>query len=136
MAKREQFTMSQSERRRRTFSDNFKKEKVKEVEMGYTKVSQICKQYQVSDVSVYRWMTKFGSMKKKERIVIESKSDTAELLELKKKVAELEQIIGQKQVLIDFQQKMIDLAQDHYQVDIKKKFSTSPSNSTGKKEKR
>ena len=124
--------MTLGERQRRRFSDGFKQQKVKEIELGYTKVSEVCRQYQVSDVSVYVWLAKFGTMGKKERLIVESQSDTVKLLELKKKVAELEQIIGQKQLVIDFQQKMIDLAEEHFQVDIKKKFSTSPSNSIGK----
>jgi hypothetical protein len=61
---------------------------------------------------------------KKERLIIETDSDTRQLLELKKKIAELEQIVGQKQILIDFKDKMIDLAEETYGVDIKKKFST------------
>ncbi|MBK5261313.1 MAG: hypothetical protein JJE17_01920, partial [Peptostreptococcaceae bacterium] len=44
-------------------------------------------------------------------------SDTRQLLALKKKVAELEQIVGQKQILIDFKDKMIDLAEETYGVD-------------------
>ena len=37
--------MSTSQRRRRHFSENFKKEKVKEIEIGLSRVSEICKQY-------------------------------------------------------------------------------------------
>lgn len=132
MANRETFKMSTSERRSRHFSESFKKEKVREIESGRTKVSEICKQYEVSSVSVYRWLAKFGSMKnKKERLIVETDSDTRELLALKKKVAELERIIGQKQILIDFKDKMIELAEETYGVDIKKKFSTKPSDTTG-----
>lgn len=135
MATRSQFKMTISERRSRKFSDNFKIQKVRELESGKTKVSEICKQYEVSPASVYRWLNKFGSMKnKKEKLIIETDSDTKQLLELKKKVAELERIIGQKQILIDFKDKMIDLAEDTYGVDIKKKFSTQPSNTSGKTE--
>jgi hypothetical protein len=68
---------------------------------------------------------------KQERMVVESNSDTRELLELKKKVAELERIVGQKQVLLDFKDKMIDIAEETYGVDIKKKFSTKPSATSG-----
>lgn len=135
MATRSQFKMTISERRSRKFSDNFKIQKVRELETGKTKVSEICKQYEVAPASVYRWLNKFGSMKnKKEKLIIETDSDTKQLLELKKKVAELERIIGQKQILIDFKDKMIDLAEDTYGVDIKKKFSTQPSNTSGKTE--
>ena len=121
MATREQFKMTTSERRRRHFSDSFKIQKVRELETGKTKVSELCKQYEVAPVNVYRWLNKFGTMKnKKERLIVEPVSDTKQLLELKKKVAELEQIIGQKQIIIDFKDKMIDLAEEAYGVDIKK----------------
>jgi hypothetical protein len=72
---------------------------------------------------------------KKERLIVESQSDTIQLLELKKKVAELERVVGQKQLLIDFQQKLIDLAEQEYRIDIKKKFSGEQSSTTGKAEK-
>jgi transposase-like protein len=135
MATREQLKMSISERRLRTFSDSFKKEKVKEIQSGKTKVSEICKQYEVAKTNVYKWLDKYGQMKnKKERLILETDSDTRQLLALKKKVAELERIIGQKQILIDFKDKMIDIAEEHYGIDIKKKFTTRPSDMYGKDE--
>ncbi|MCD4834634.1 MAG: transposase [Bacteroidales bacterium] len=136
MARREQLKMSTSERRRRKFSDSFKIQKVREIETGKTKVSEICKQYEVSSVNVYRWLNKFGSMQdNKERLIVETESDTKQLLALKKKVAELERIIGQKQVLIDFKDKMIDIAEETYGIDIKKKLSTLQSDTSGNTEK-
>ena len=136
MATRDQFKMSISERRSRTFSENFKIKKVREIERGKTKISEVCKQYEVSSTSVYKWLQNYGSMKnKKERIIVETESDTQELIALKKKVAELERIVGQKQVLLDFKDKMIELAEQTYGVDIKKKFSTKPSNTSGSEEK-
>lgn len=133
MATREQFKLSRSERQRRTFSENFKKQKIREMELGLTSASELSKAYEVSVTSVYRWLAKFGSMKdNKERLVVENQSDTVQLLELKKRLAELERIIGQKQLLIDFQQKMIDLAEEEYGIDIKKKLSGEPLNTIGK----
>ena len=124
--------MSTAERRRRNFSDSFKIQKVRELETGKTKVSEICKQYEVTGTNVYRWMKKFGTMKdKKERLIVESESDTKQLLALKKKVAELERVIGQKQILIEFKDKMIELAEETYGVNIKKKFSTQQSDTSG-----
>jgi transposase len=135
MATRNQFKMSISERRSRTFSEDFKIKKVREIEQGKTKVSEVCKQYEVSDVSVYKWLQNYGTMKnKKERMIVESQSDTHQLIALKKQVAELERIVGQKQVLLDFKDKMIDLAEQTYGVDIKKKFSTKPSSTSGSDE--
>ena len=133
MAKLEEFKMSTSERRARRFSDNFKQSKVREIELGKTKISEIVKQYQVTATNVYRWINKFGTMKnKQERLIVETDSDTKQLLALKEKVAELEQIIGQKQVQLDFKEKMIEIAEEKYGIDIKKKLSTAPSNTSGK----
>lgn len=135
MATRDQFKMTTAERRRRHFSDSFKIQKVRELETGKTKVSELCKQYEVSATNIYRWLNKFGSMKdKKERLIVETDSDTKQLLSLKKKIAELEQIVGQKQILIEFKDKMIDLAEEAYGVNIKKKFSTQQSNTFGSTE--
>lgn len=137
MATNRNFKMSVSQRRQRHFSVNFKIQKVREIESGSTRVSEICKQYEVSDTSIYKWINKYGSMKDKpEKLIVESNSDTKELLELKKKVAELERIIGQKQILLDFKDKMIELAEEAYGVDIKKKFLGKPSSITGKTEKK
>lgn len=132
MVVRETHKLSRSERCSRIFSDSFKLQKVREIETGKSIVSDICKQYEVSNTSVYRWLDQFGLMKdKKERLIVETQSDTRELLELKKKVAELERIVGQKQILIDFKDKMIDIAEEMYGIDIKKKFSTQQQNISG-----
>ena len=136
MANREQFKLSRTERHSRSFSDSFKLQKVREIETGKSTVSDICKQYEVSGTSIYRWLDQFGLKKnKKERLIVETQSDTRELLALKKKVAELERIVGQKQILIDFKDKMIEIAEEMYGVDIKKKFSTQQQNTSGDTEK-
>jgi predicted component of type VI protein secretion system len=54
-------------------------------------------------------------------------SSITKLSELEKKVKELEQIVGQKQIKIDYLEKMIDIAKDELNVDIKKNFNTSQS---------
>ena len=133
MSTREDFKLSVQARRLRTFSDSFKRSKVRELELGKTRIGEICKEYDVSSVSVYKWIAKFGSMKKnnQERLIVETQSDTRQLLDLKKRIADLERMIGQKQILLDFKDKMIELAEEEYGVDIKKKFSTDPLNTSG-----
>jgi transposase len=99
MANKTDFNLTTAQRSQRHFSENFKKQKVKELEIGLTRVSELTRQYEVSTTSIYRWIAKFGNMKqKKERLIVEGESDTKELLALKKKIAELERIIGQKQI--------------------------------------
>jgi len=127
--------MTVSERQRRHFSNSFKLQKVREIEVGKTKISEICKEYEVSDNAVRKWLHKYGLMnKKKERLIVETESDTKQLLDLKQKVAELERAIGQKQIMLDFKDKMIDIAEEMYGVDIKKKLSIELSKQSGKNE--
>jgi Spy/CpxP family protein refolding chaperone len=72
---------------------------------------------------------------KQHKQVVEPKSDTQKIKSLKERIKELERIIGQKQLDIDFKDKMIELAEQRYNVDIKKKLGTkhSSGSSTTKK---
>jgi transposase len=135
MANREQFKLTTQERQRRSFSETFKRNKVKEIESKQVRVSDICRQYSVSAVSVYRWINTYGlEQHKHERLIIETMSDTKKIKELRERMAELERMVGQKQIEIEFYKKMIDLAQEHYGIEIKKNFSTPPYATSGSKE--
>lgn len=135
MAKRDEFSLTLVERRKRTFSETFKRNKVREIESGLSRVSEVSKQYGVSDTAIYCWIRKFGVEKdSKERLIIETMSDTKALQQMKTRLAELERLVGQKQIEVEFYKKMIDLAQDHYGIEIKKNFSSLPSDTSGSNE--
>ncbi|HEX5743595.1 MAG TPA: transposase [Flavobacteriaceae bacterium] len=126
------FNEEQRAKRNRYFSVDFKKKRMQELENNLITVSDICKTYKVSRTSVYRWLYKYSSMAKKQvKQVVEAKSDTKKIQLLEDRIKELERIIGQKQLLIDFQDKMIEIAENTYEVDIKKKLSSKPSVITG-----
>lgn len=136
MANREQFRLTTRERHSRVFSETFKRNKVQEIESKQVRVSDICSQYSVSAQSVYRWIHRYGSdQQKQERLIVESMSDTKTIKELRERLAELERMVGQKQIEIEFYKKMIELAQEHYGIEIKKNFSTPPYGTSGSKEK-
>lgn len=135
MANREQFRLTTRERHSRVFSETFRRNKVQEIESKVVRVSDICRQYSVSAQSVYRWIHKYGSSRQKqERLIVESMSDTKTIKELRERMAELERMVGQKQIEIEFYKKMIDLAQEHFGIEIKKNFSTPPYATSGSKE--
>ena len=46
-------------------------------------------------------------------------SSSPSLKQLKKRLAELERLLEQKQIEMEFYKKMIDLAEEHYGVEIK-----------------
>lgn len=124
--------LSLEERRHREFSQEFKQKKVSELDRNLVTISELCREYQISRTSVYRWIYLYSRMKKKQvKQVVEAKSDSRKLLQMKEQIKELQRIIGEKQVLLDFKDKMIELAEEKYSVDIKKKFSGKPSFGTG-----
>jgi transposase-like protein len=132
MANRTQFKQSELERRRRSFSEEFKRQKVVEIDRKQTRISEVCKQYEVSAASVSRWIKRYSvNYMKGVKTIVEAESDTRKIIELQAKIAELERTVGQKQLLIDFQDKMIELAEQSYGVDIKKKLQSKPSSGTG-----
>ena len=135
MATRSQYKLTVKERRLRNFSEEFKRKKVLEIEQGIISASEISRQYDVSLTSIRRWINTFSSQHiKGVRTIVESKSDTRKLQELSAKIAELERVIGQKQVQLDFKDKMIEIAEQFYGVDIKKKFESKPSSGSGSNE--
>jgi len=120
----------------RYFSSDFKMKRVRELENNLVSISDICKTYHVSRTSVYRWIYKYSSMAKREvKQVIEAKSDTKKIQLLEERIKELERALGQKQMLLDIKDKMIEIAEETYNIDIKKKLVSkvsSGSNITGK----
>ena len=112
-------------RQNRYFSEDIKKKIVRDLENNLMRISDVCTTYEVSRTSVYRWIYQYSAMaKKKHKQVVESKSDTAKIKALQERIKELEQAVGQKQLMIDFKDKMIELAEQRYNVDIKKKLGS------------
>lgn len=112
-------------RKVRQFSTEFKKEKVKQIDEGKITVSQISRIYEVSVTAVYKWVRQYSKYAgQNEKIVVEKLSEGAKTLELLKKVAELEQLVGQKQVEVEYLKKVIEFGSELTETDIKKKFGS------------
>jgi len=116
----------------RYFSIDFKKKKVEELDKRITTISEICKEYQVSNKAVYKWIYKYSLMKSKGvKMVVEAESDTAKIKALKQHIAQLEQLLGQKEFELEFVQKQMQIASEQYGIDLKKKLSGKQSSGTG-----
>lgn len=119
--------VSSSEGVRRVFSEEFRRKKVWEIERKLCTIADISREYGVSRSAVYKWIFKFSTMaRKKERVIVESLSDTHKIQALQARIAELERMVGQKQIMVEFRDKMIEIAEQTYRVDIKKKFGSQP----------
>lgn len=112
----------------RKFSEAYKKSIVADFESGKFSVSQLERLHKISNRSIYRWIYKYSPSNEQGQRIVEMKdSSTQKLKVLEQKIKELERAVGQKQIQIDYLEKMIDIAKDELNIDIKKNSNTPPS---------
>jgi transposase-like protein len=111
----------------RTFSNEFKKEKVQLIEEGKLTVLQLSRIYEVIRSAVYRWFGKYGRLPATERMVIEKKSESMKNVELLQKIEEFERVIGKQQVEILYKEEIIRLGSEMIGKDLEKKYNSQQS---------
>lgn len=120
------------ERNNRYFSEELKLKIVHDIDKGLVKVTEVCREYQVRNNTVYKWIYKYSMTRKKGvRMVVEAESDTIKIKQLRDQMREYEQLIGQKQIKIEFLEKLIKLAGEELGQDLKKKYGSRPSDGSG-----
>jgi len=119
-------------RESRVFSEVLKKQIVKDLVNKRVTIQQVILEHQVSRHSVYRWLYKYSPLhEQKCTLVVQMKSEEQRKYELQQRVADLERIVGQKQLEIDFLNKLLEVGSKELGFDLKKSFSSPPSNGTG-----
>lgn len=117
----------------RRFTADFKRQLVKEFETGELSVLQLSRIYGVSNQLIYNWIYKFSTFNQKGSRIVEMKDSSAsKLKEMEQRIKDLERAVGQKQIKIDYLEKMIDIAKTELDIDIKKNYDTSQSGGSGK----
>jgi len=109
--------------RPRVFELDLKLDLVKKIERQELRVVEVSRIYGVSVAAVYKWLWKYSDLyKKHSRVTVEKKSISKKNKELQEQVKQLEQALGQKQMRIDYLEKIIDTASDRLGEDIEKKI--------------
>ena len=118
-------------RENRVFSEALKKQVVKDLVNKRLTIQQVMLEHQVSRQSVYRWLYKYSPVHaQKCTLVVQMQSEEQRKRELQQRVADLERIVGQKQLEIDFLNKLLEVGSNELGFDLKKSFSSPPSNGT------
>jgi transposase len=118
-------------RERRIFSEEVKKKAVKDLISKRTTINALKNEHQISCQSVYKWLYKYSPYHdRKCTLVVQMKSEETKNSELQKRVADLERVVGQKQLEIDFLNKLLEIGSSELGFDLKKNFNTPPSNGT------
>ena len=116
----------------RWFSENVKKQTVKDIERCKCSVSGAAQELDVSIQSIYKWLYKYSSyLQQNKRIIVENKSEAYQSNFLKSELEKAEAALGRKQMEIDFLNKLIEIASAEFKTDIKKNFTKKLSNGLG-----
>lgn len=117
----------------RRYSKEFKRSIVVEYESGRSSVKELSIQNNLAFQLIYSWIYKYSKFNDKGyRIVEHSKSKTKKLKELQNEIQTLKAMLGEKQIKIEYLEKLIDIAESELKVDIKKNSSTPQSSSSEK----
>jgi transposase len=116
-------------RTKRNFSEELKRRLVEQIENRLISVTEIHRQYSVSRTAIYAWMEKYSpTYAPGVRQIVELESEALATKQLRERNAELERIIGRKQLEIEVLEAVIEHGSDALGIDLKKKYgTTSPS---------
>lgn len=124
-------------RKQRKYSMEFKRSIVNDFESGKLSVVQLEKLHGVRNSLIYNWIYKFSTFNEQGFRIIEMKdSSTKKMKALEARVKELESTVGRKQIMIDYLEKMMEIAKEELDIDIKKNFGTPQSAGSGKTNKK
>jgi transposase len=122
-------TFQRNDKINRIFSESFKREKVGLIMQKKLTIKQCCELYQVTRASVYKWLTKYSTdYSKGTKMVVQLDSEASRTIALQARVAELERAVGQKQLELDYLNRLLALLSDELGYDVKKKYAPPPSN--------
>ena len=108
----------------RIFSESFKREKVALIMQKKLTIKQCSDLYQVSTGAVYKWLYRYSpDYGKGTKMVVQLESEAIQTLVLQERVAELERAVGQKQLELDYLDRLLTVASADLGYDVKKKHA-------------
>lgn len=110
-------------RKKRHFSEAFKKARVQELLNKEVRVSEISELYGVSLSAVYKWLYKYSPHHKKGTIqVVQMESEAEKTKKYRSQVRELEAMVGRQQMQLDYLDRLVALASEELGYDLKKNY--------------
>ena len=117
--------MTTAERRRRRFTEDFRKAQVELIESGQVIIAQVSRRYEVKADSVGKWVKKYGKQKHEEGMgQINSQRDFDHLANLEQEYKSLQALFDEQQVHLVRLQKLLEIAQEELGEDFKKKVGS------------
>jgi len=113
-----------SKKKRQTYSEAFKKEKVSLLESGSVRLVDLVKMFGVSYPTLYKWKEKYGSIPPTDVVVLEKDSEYKKNKELRDRISKMESLLGRQQMELDYYKQVVKQASENMSIDIEKKYSS------------
>ena len=114
--------MTIEERRKRRFSEIFKREQVALIEAGKLSIKGVSVLYEVKVENVRRWVKKYGKVEPVPTILIHSAQEVNRIRDLEHESFNQKRIIGEQQIRILYLEELLRLAKDKLGPDFEKKI--------------
>ncbi len=113
--------MTVEERRRRRFSEEFRKDQVARFERGEVTIVELGRLYEVRSASVRGWIAEYGKIGLPDPIVIRSSKDVDRVKDLEKENTRLKAALGDQYMRVVYLEELVKLAQKELGPDFEKK---------------
>jgi transposase-like protein len=109
------------------YSEAFKVKVVSEIERGKFRIGEAARVYDITGGNtIYRWLRHYGKASLIQKtVVVQTKNESDKIRQLEKEKRELESALAKTQVKLLAMETLIDVAEAHYQIDIKKTVDRS-----------
>ena len=120
------------------YSDAFKRKLIEDIESGRLTRGQAKRKYGLSNqTTIGRWIKQFGKKHLLSRIVRIEMPDEKQPQEIIKQLQaekqQLESALAKTQLKLICMESLVEVAEEHYKIDIKKKFGTGQPSEVEKK---
>lgn len=112
-----------AKKKRQTYSEEFRKEKVFQLESGEVRLVDLVKMYGISYPTLYNWKEKYGRLPAGDVVVLEKDSEFRKNKELRAQISSMEGLIGRQQMELDYYKQVVKQASANLSIDIEKKFN-------------
>jgi len=124
----QKFKIALKRKERRYFSEAARKAIIQEIEEEGLSKLEASRKYEVSPTAIYKWIRKYSkTYSPRLNKVVEHQSDSSKNKILEAELKATYELLGQVQAKNMLLEKIIELANESYQTDIKKTFASKPS---------
>lgn len=104
--------MTVEERRRRRFSETFRKDQVELINTGRLSIKEVSLLYEVKTENVRRWIRKYNPDAMPKQIIVSDGAEFDRIKSLEKEIEKLKKIIAEQQISIVAKDALVKIAKE------------------------